>query len=245
MIDLHCHILPNIDDGAKSIDEAISLVALAADQGVSRMVATPHIHLGIYDNNLQSINVAYRVLCEALALTSIDVQVRAAAEVRISPEIMQFIELQQLPFLGCYQQKDVLLLELPSSHIPSGTDKLINWLLAKDVLPMIAHPERNRELQTHPDRIKPFVQSGCLLQLTAASLIGDMGPSPQQLSEYLLKKKLYSIVASDCHSLNRRPPKIALAYDAITTLVDEDYAYLLTNATPYSISNSLFEPSSL
>jgi protein-tyrosine phosphatase len=245
MIDLHCHILPHIDDGAKSIDEAIALVALAAEQGVSRMVATPHIHLGIYDNNLQSINAAYRGLCDALALTNIDIQVRAAAEVRISPEIMLFIEQQQIPFLGYYQQKNVLLLELPSSHIPPGTDKLINWLLAKDVLPMIAHPERNRELQTHPDRIKPFVQSGCLLQLTAASLIGDMGPSAQQLSEYLLRKMLYSIVASDCHSLNRRPPKIALAYDAISTLVDEDYAYLLSNATPYSISSSLFEPSSL
>jgi protein-tyrosine phosphatase len=245
MIDLHCHILPHIDDGAKSIDEAIALVALAAEQGVSRMVATPHIHLGIYDNNLQSINAAYRGLCDALALTNIDIQVRAAAEVRISPEIMLFIEQQQIPFLGYYQQKNVLLLELPSSHIPPGTDKLINWLLAKDVLPMIAHPERNRELQTHPDRIKPFVQSGCLLQLTAASLIGDRGPSAQQLSEYLVRKKLYSIVASDCHSLNRRPPKIALAYDAISTLVDEDYAYLLSNATPYSISSSLFEPSSL
>jgi len=68
MIDLHCHILPNIDDGAKSIDEAIALVALAAEQGVSRMVATPHIHLGIYDNNLQSINAAYHLLCDALEI---------------------------------------------------------------------------------------------------------------------------------------------------------------------------------
>jgi protein-tyrosine phosphatase len=241
MIDLHCHILPNIDDGAKSIDEALSLVKLAAEQGVSRMVATPHIHLGIYDNNLQSINAAYRVLCDSLALTNIDMQVRVAAEVRISPEIMLFIEQQQLPFLGRYQQKDVLLLELPSSHVPPGTDKLISWLLAKNVLPMIAHPERNRELQVHPDRIMPFVKAGCLLQLTAASLTGDMGPVPQQLSEYLLKKKLYSIVASDCHSLNRRPPKIALAYDAISTLVDEDYAYSMTTAIPDSISRSLFE----
>lgn len=240
MIDLHCHILPNIDDGAKSIDEAIGLVRLAAEQGVSRMVATPHIHLGIFDNNLQSINVAYAVLCDALALTNLDVQVRAAAEVRISPEIMLFIEQQQLPFLGRYQQKDVLLLELPSSHIPPGTDKLISWLLAKNVLPMIAHPERNRELQTHPERITPFVQAGCLLQLTAASLIGDMGPASQQLSEHFLKRKLYSIVASDCHSLNRRPPKLALAHDAISALVDEEYAYRLTTSMPRLISNVLF-----
>ncbi|MEO3680731.1 CpsB/CapC family capsule biosynthesis tyrosine phosphatase [Shewanella vesiculosa] len=241
MIDLHCHILPNIDDGAKSIDEALGLIALAVEQGVTRMVATPHIHLGFFDNNLQTILSAYGVLSDALALTDLNIEVCVAAEVRITPEILQFIEQQQLPFLGHHQQKDVLLLELPSSHIPPGTDKLIQWLLAHDVLPMIAHPERNRELQAHPDRIMPFVKAGCLLQLTAASLIGDMGPSPQQLSEYLLKRKLYSIVASDCHSLNRRPPKLALAYDAIRQLVDEDYAYSMTTVMPDSISSSLFE----
>ncbi|MEH6462725.1 MAG: CpsB/CapC family capsule biosynthesis tyrosine phosphatase [Shewanella psychromarinicola] len=240
MIDMHCHILPNIDDGAKSIDEAIGLVTLAVEQGISRMVATPHIHLGIYDNNLQSINAAYGVLCDALALTNLEIQVRAAAEVRISPEIMLFIEQQQLPFLGRYQQKDVLLLELPSSHIPPGTDKLISWLLAKNVLPMIAHPERNRELQTHPERITPFVQAGCLFQLTAASLLGDMGPAPQQLSEYFMQQRIYSIVASDCHSLKRRPPKLALAHDVISALVDEDYAYSMTTLIPHSISCSLF-----
>ncbi|QDE31748.1 MULTISPECIES: tyrosine-protein phosphatase [Shewanella] len=240
MIDLHCHILPNLDDGAKSIDEAIGLVALAVEQGVSRMVATPHIHLGIFNNNLQSINKAYDVLCEALALTSLDVQIRTAAEVRITPEIMLFIEQQQLPFLGRYQQKDVLLLELPSSHIPPGTDKLISWLLERNVLPMIAHPERNRELQSHPERINPFVRSGCLFQLTAASLIGDMGPGPQKLSEFFIKQKLYSIMASDCHSLNRRPPKLMQASNIVTELTSQEYAYALTTLVPDNISNALF-----
>lgn len=244
MIDLHCHILPSIDDGAKSLEEALSLIELAAKQGVSRMVATPHIHLGIFDNNVQTINDAFVKLSAALEPVECNIAVRAAAEVRISPEIMLFIEQKKLPFIGRFEDKDVLLLELPSSHIPPGTDKLISWLLANNVLPMIAHPERNRELQAHPDRITPFIKSGCLLQLTAASLVGDMGPSPQQLSEYYLKQKLYSIVASDCHSLKRRPPKLSLARDTITTLVSDEYAYLLTTETPHIISQSLFEKSS-
>jgi protein-tyrosine phosphatase len=240
MIDLHCHILPNIDDGAKSMDEAIGLVTLAVEQGISRMVATPHIHLGIYDNNLQSINVAYGILCDALALTNLDVQVRVAAEVRISPEIMLFIEQQQLPFLGRYGQKDVLLLELPSSHIPPGTDKLISWLFSNNVLPMIAHPERNRELQTYPERIAPFVQAGCLFQLTAASLLGDLGPAPQRLSEHFIQQRIYSILASDCHSLQRRPPKMAAAQQQIA-LFDEQYAHELTTIMPQEISDALFQ----
>ncbi|MDO6619801.1 MULTISPECIES: CpsB/CapC family capsule biosynthesis tyrosine phosphatase [unclassified Shewanella] len=241
MIDLHCHVLANIDDGAKSVDEALSLMALAQEQGVTRMVATPHIHLGIYDNDINSISAAYKALSQALVSSNIAIELRAAAEVRISPEIVLFVEQHKLPFIGHYQQKDVLLLELPSSHIPAGTDRLISWLLSKNVLPMIAHPERNRELQNHPHRIKPFVQAGCLFQLTAASLIGDFGSAPQQLSEQFLKERFYSIIASDCHSLKRRPPKIAQAKQLVSSLVDEEYAFALTTEMPRTISNSLFQ----
>jgi protein-tyrosine phosphatase len=240
MIDLHCHILPNIDDGAKSVDESLGLISLAIEQGVTRMVATPHIHLGIFDNNLLSISAAFAVLSSALAQANLTVEIRTAAEVRIAPEIMPFIEQQQLPFVGRYEQHHVLLLELPSSHIPPGSDKLVSWLLANNVLPMIAHPERNRELQTHPDRIKPFVQAGCLFQLTAAALLGDMGPAPQQLSEHFIQQRIYSILASDCHSLKRRPPKMAAAKQHIA-LFDEHYAHELTTTMPQKISDALFQ----
>ena len=239
MIDLHCHILPCIDDGAKSVEEALALIALAEQQGVSRMVATPHIHLGIYDNNMQSINTAFATLSHAVSQSNLNVELYAAAEVRITPEITMFIEQKQLPFLGRYQNNDVLLLELPSSHVPQGTDKLIDWLLARNVLPMIAHPERNRELQSHPERINSFIKSGCLLQLTAASLLGDMGSNAQELSEYWIKNRIYSIVASDCHSLKRRPPKMETAKQLISQISDADYANQLSTETPKLISDAL------
>ncbi|WP_445776336.1 tyrosine-protein phosphatase [Shewanella sp.] len=239
MIDLHCHILAGIDDGAKSVDEALALIALAEQQGVSRMVATPHIHLGIFDNNLQTINTAYAVLADAVRQSGLSVELYAAAEVRIAPEIPLFIEQQKLPFLGRYNNHDVLLLELPSSHIPAGTDKLVNWLLARNVLPMIAHPERNRELQSHPERINAFVQAGCLLQLTASSLLGDMGASAKYLSEDWIKQRVYSIVASDCHSIKRRPPKMAEAIQLITELTAVDYAEQIGTVTPKLISDAL------
>ncbi|MGE6567056.1 tyrosine-protein phosphatase [Shewanella vesiculosa] len=240
MIDLHCHILPGIDDGAKSLDEAVALVRLAADQGVSRMVATPHIHLGIFDNNLQTINDAFMHLSAALALTDIEIEVRAAAEVRVSPEIMLFIEQNKLPFIGRFDGKDVLLLELPSSHIPPGTDKLVNWLLTKNVLPMIAHPERNRELQAYPERINWFAQSGCLFQLTAASLLGDMSKGAEVLAQKWVTDKLYTVVASDCHSVLRRPPKLAQAWQRVSELTDIHYANDVTRITPALISSCLF-----
>jgi protein-tyrosine phosphatase len=239
MIDLHCHILAGIDDGAKSLDEALALITLAEQQGVSRMVATPHIHLGIYDNNLQSINTAFEILSNEVNKSDLTVELYAAAEVRIAPEITLFIEQQQLPFLGRFDNHDVLLLELPSSHVPAGTDKLVSWLFAHNVIPMIAHPERNRELQSHPERINPFVQAGCLFQLTASSLIGDMGESAQLLSEYWIKQRIYSIVASDCHSIKRRPPKMSLAVQLIEQLTDDKYAHQLSTLTPKLISDAL------
>jgi protein-tyrosine phosphatase len=240
VFDLHCHILPGIDDGAKSVDEALALITLAEQQGITHMVATPHIHLGIFDNSIATITEAFDSLQQQLALTNIKLQVRAAAEVRICPEIMWFIEHKQLPFLGRYQDMDVLLLELPSSHIPPGTDKLISWLLSKNVMPMIAHPERNRELQAYPERIKLFDQSGCLFQLTAASLLGDMNPAAQLVAEQWVTEKRYTVVASDCHSLLRRPPKLAQAWQRVSELTDIDYANNVTRIMPALISSCLF-----
>ncbi|MCL1143243.1 tyrosine-protein phosphatase [Shewanella gaetbuli] len=240
MIDLHCHILPNIDDGAKSIDEALTLIELAQQQGVTRMVATPHIHLGIFDNDLAKITAAYQLLQANLPADN-KVDIRAAAEVRICPEIMMLAEQGKLPFIGQYDNKNVLLLELPSSHILPGTDKLINWLKQQDIICMIAHPERNRELQAHPDRINPFVKQGCLFQLTAASLLGDMGEKPLALSQQWISQQLYSIIASDCHSIKRRPPKLQQAFDITEQRVNSEYAEKLLYSTPKRISDALFE----
>ncbi len=240
MIDLHCHILPGIDDGAKSIDESIALLQLAAEQGITHVVATPHIHLGIFDNTLASINAAFELLVNDTRFSQLNLALNTAAEVRICPEIIPFIENSQIPFLGKYQDKDVLLLELPSSHIPPGADKLVRWLVARNIIPMIAHPERNRELQTHPERIQMFQRLGCLFQLTASSLLGDMGNKALQLSEDWIKQRLYTIVASDCHSIKRRPPKLAMARERVIELTNIDYATDLVVNTPKIISDSLF-----
>ncbi|WP_434938283.1 tyrosine-protein phosphatase [Shewanella sp. HL-SH8] len=240
MFDLHCHILPGIDDGAKSIDEALALLELAEQQGITHMVATPHIHLGVFDNNISTITAAFELLQQEYALRGGKVNIRAAAEVRICPEIMFFIERQQLPFIGKFADKDVLLLELPSSHITPGTDKLISWLLSKNVLPMIAHPERNRELQAHPERIELFARLGCLFQLTGASLLGDMSDAAKSLAEKWIIEKRYTIVASDCHSVNRRPPKLAQAWQRVCELTDKQYADDVTRNTPALISACLF-----
>lgn len=175
MYDLHNHLLPGIDDGAQNIESALELAQIAVKDGITHMVCTPHIHLGRYNNTLDSIKNAFSTLLSGLKNQNIPLNIAYAAEVRIGPEILQLAMQKQLPFIGRYEDKDVLLLEFPTNNIPLGTDKLINWLLKQNITPMIAHPERNTVFQDHPERLSNLLKQGCLTQVTGASFLGNFG----------------------------------------------------------------------
>ncbi|MDX3774067.1 hypothetical protein QE250_08090 [Chromatiaceae bacterium AAb-1] len=240
MFDLHNHILPGIDDGARETSDSLALLQLAHEQGITHVLATPHIHPGRYDNTPQLIRQKLQALQQQLAETALPVKLAAAAEIRICPEILPMAQQQLLPFIGRYQHYNVVLLELPHSHIPAGTDKLISWLLRHNILPMIAHPERNRELQASPQKIVPFISAGCLFQLTAAAITGEMGEKPQLLATTWLDQKLFYIVASDAHSVQRRPPRMAQAYQIVRQSAGEEYAEQLFNLNPGQLSQPVF-----
>lgn len=239
MIDLHSHILPAIDDGAADAIETLALLKLAVADGITRMVATPHINPGYFDNTQGTINQA---LAEARALISahnLPIEVAAAAEVRLTDHLLPAIEQNQIPFLGRWQGQQVLLLELPHSHVPAGTDLLLKWLAKRDIIAMIAHPERNRDVQANPSVLAPLRRVGCLFQLTGSSLLGDLGDRHQQCAEYFVEQRLFDIVATDCHNLQRRPPKLAAAVARLAVLAGEDYAMSLSQQMPAQISDSL------
>ncbi len=239
MIDLHSHILPGIDDGAVDAGETLALLRLAAADGIRRMVATPHINPGYFDNDRATINAALAVARALVQQHQIPVELAAAAEVRLTDQLMSAIELQQLPFLGQWQGQQVLLLELPHSHVPAGTDKLLKWLGKKQIIAMIAHPERNREIQSNPQLLQRLQSAGCLFQLTASSLLGDLGDRHQQCAEQLVRQRLYQVMASDCHNLQRRPPKLQQARQQLALLTDEHYADALVLEHPALITTSL------
>lgn len=241
MIDMHCHILPGIDDGAKDMAESLSLVQLAVEQGVKRIVATPHIQLGRYDNTLGIIEAKLFQLRTALSYLNLDVEVSAGAEIRICPEIMLLVQQNQLPFIGSYEGDNVMLMELPHSHVPPGTDKLINWLMKNGVRPMIAHPERNREFQANPKKIEPFIRQGCLFQLTASVLTGDMGDTSLSLAKKWLLNDVFTIIATDSHSVKRRPPRLLGAFQEASRLLGEEKAIDLVSHTPRLISEVKFK----
>jgi protein-tyrosine phosphatase len=240
MYDLHCHLLPGIDDGARDMQEAIALLQIAEQEGISHMVITPHINPGHFDNTFSSIQQALAGLQAASQAAGLTIRLAAAAEVRLSAEILRWEEQGVLPFVGRYQGYKVLLLEFPHSHIPAGSDKLVKWLFSQHILPMIAHPERNREIQHDPAKLAPFIRLDCLFQLTASSVLGDMGERSTALSVQLLKQKLFHVMATDSHNLLRRPPKLKQAALYVSELISDDYAEQLVLHLPKQISEVLF-----
>jgi protein-tyrosine phosphatase len=221
MIDLHSHLLPGIDDGARSMDEALQLARVAVADGITHMTLTPHIHPGRYENNSVAIEPVFKAFKQALADASIPLSVAMSGEVRLSAEVLMLVAQQQIPFLGHWQGKQVMLLELPHSHIPPGSDKLVRWLLDRNILPMIAHPERNKDIMRDLDSIAPFVEMGCLFQVTAMSMAGRFGiPSAQRAME-MLEKNWITVLATDAHNLEHRPPVLSEGYAAAKAVVGE------------------------
>ncbi len=240
MYDLHNHLLPGIDDGSPDINTSIKLAKIAEEDGISHLICTPHIHPGRYENNLQTIQKSLDLFRHAMSVNNINLQVAAAAEVRIGPEILQGIQNKTLPFLGKWENRDVLLLEFPSNSIPVGSDKLIKWLLEKNVVPMIAHPERNQVFQKHPEQLNKFITLGCLIQVTAGALIGNFGYIAKQTAENLLIQNLITVIATDAHNINYRPPNLSECFNQVTQLTNKKTAEDIFINTPKTICKYKF-----
>lgn len=240
MIDLHCHLLPGIDDGAPDLATALAMARLAVDSGTTHMVCTPHLHAGRYENTAASIAASLAGFRRALQDAQIPLQVSGAAEVRFDMEIMMRLPAGQIPFVGRWQDKDVMLLEFPHGEIPFGAERLTQWLLQRNVLPMIAHPERNKGVMRMPSQLKPFIQQGCLLQVTAGALVGRFGERAQELAEQLLQEDVVTVIASDAHNLQHRPPLLAEGRERAAALVGDAAAEALVLTRPATITAHRF-----
>jgi protein-tyrosine phosphatase len=235
MFDIHCHLLPGIDDGPKDMTAALDLARQAVANGVTHSLVTPHIHHGRWENSIAGIASALSQFESALQEANIPLALGMAGEVRIGPEILTMLGANEIPFLGRWQDKKVMLLEMPHSHILPGTDKIIAWLLKHDVLPMIAHPERNKDVMRRLDKLDPLIELGCLFQVTAGSVTGQFGDVAQERAEQLLSMGVVTVLASDAHHLERRPVNLKQGRDAAAQIIGEAEADKLVNANPQKI----------
>jgi protein-tyrosine phosphatase len=232
VIDLHCHYLPGIDDGAQTLADSLDLARAAVAAGIHTAVMTPHVHPGRYENSAPTIRKLSAAFQRVLEHQDIPLQIRAGGEVRISSDIIAMVEHDEVPFIGELAGYRIMLLEFPHSHLLIGADKLIKWLLARHIRPLIAHPERNKEVMRNVEKIAPFVQMGCMLQLTGASIIGQFGKGAHQTALAIIERGWATVVATDAHNLQHRPPNLDLAYAALVEIGGEALARELTTTTP-------------
>ena len=241
MIDLHCHLLPGIDDGPATPRETLRLCRLAVADGITHAITTPHIHPGRWHNTKATIAKDCRKLQRALAKRNIPLQVGYAAEVRLTDEIMQQVENDEIPFYGKVDGYHIMLLEFPHGQIIPGSDKLVRWLLQRRIRPLIAHPERNKQVMKDPTQLTPFIKAGCWLQLTAGSVTGNFGERAQTVARQLLDEDVVAVLASDGHNSGARRPALAEAFEYIAEHYGESRAKRLMLHNPATIAASQFQ----
>lgn len=233
MIDIHSHILPGVDDGVQTLEDALEMLRIAVESGVKTQVLTPHIQPGRFDNTKDYLLRRFQDFLEAVRAARIDIELRLAAEVHVCPQIMGMVASDTLPWLGTYQGMKTFLLEFPQSKPPAGSVNLVRWLVNRKVLPIIVHPERCREWQEHPERLEQLVEFGCPLQITASSLLGGFGRGARDAAlRFLTESQAPIAVASDCHNLAYRPPDIDQGYAWLNDKFGGASSTRLTGETP-------------
>jgi protein-tyrosine phosphatase len=235
MIDLHCHLLPAVDDGARTLGDALALARAAVASGITGAVVTPHVYPGVWDNDESIIGPVLQRLREALAAEGIGLQLVLGAEIRLHPDTLPLVGERRLPMLGRFEDSDVALIEFPDGAIPPGALQACESLVAQGVRPMLAHPERNKAVMRDPSRVVAFLDAGCLVQVTAASVIGEFGEPALAAAHELLARGMVTVVATDAHNLHARPPRLREARDALGRLYGQGVAHRLVDETPRRI----------
>jgi protein-tyrosine phosphatase len=240
MIDIHTHILPGLDDGAHSWEEAMAMAQGAAKDGIAAVVATPHIY---EDSGItpEEIREKARKLQDMLDSQEINLHVFPGAEVHLAVDLPDRIRdgrLQTLANAGRY-----LLVEFPFGLLPVYTDEVLFELQASGVIPIIAHPERNESVQKDPNLLHGMIRKGMLAQLTGGSLRGNFGSKVEYTAKLLLKHSLVQILASDGHRADRRRILLSKASGVVADLAGIETAQAMTILNPRKITQGIvFDP---
>ena len=229
MVDIHCHILPGIDDGSDTWNTTAKMCQMAVRDGITHIVATPHCdgHYEYDRAHLTDMLATLSEVAEARLTFSI------GCDFHMSPGNIEAAMNDPRQFaIGDTQY---MMVEFDHHSIPQNAGDLLMQLLSRGMVPVITHPERNGFLMQHLDTVQKFVEMGCLSQITANALTGFWGPKSQKAAEKLLQKHLVHVVASDAHDLHLRPPVLSEARAKVVELTGEDVAEALFTTNPTAV----------
>lgn len=229
-VDLHCHMLPGIDDGSKSLDQSIAMAEMAVADGIGTMVLTPHHLNGIYINFSDFIRDQVDNLRRELRIRGIELELLPGSELHLVPELPE--QLAAGRALTIADRGRAALVELPVHTVPVGSTQVLGQLLDMGIQPVIAHPERNSGLRRHPEQLTEWVDMGCLAQVTAQSCTGRFGREVRRAAREMIQSGVIHIMASDAHRDKRRIPELSMGHNQVSKWVGPAAARLMTETCP-------------
>lgn len=202
MIDVHCHLLPGIDDGSENWTISLQMARDAVADGITHALMTPHHMNGRFINHAADVIALTNQFQAKLDKNNIPLTVFPSQEIRINGSLLSLLDHHDI--LTTDEQGQYILIEFPSHEIPTFTNKVLFQLQERDFTPIIVHPERNTELMKHPELLFNMINNGAYSQVTASSYVGTFGKAVQKFSEDIMESGLAQIIASDAHHLPGR-----------------------------------------
>ncbi|HEY0222622.1 MAG TPA: CpsB/CapC family capsule biosynthesis tyrosine phosphatase [Lactovum miscens] len=221
MIDIHCHILPEIDDGAKTVEDTLTMLKVAIEEGITVITATPH-HNPKYKNERSLILQKVQEVEQIIKENNLPIQVLPGQEVRVYGEVIADFKDNKL--LTAADNSRFMLIEFPSDHVPGYASHLFYQMQSNGLQPILVHPERNSAIIENPNILYDLVNQGVLSQITASSVTGYFGRKIQKLTYQIIQNNLTHFIASDAHNMASRSFKMKEALK----IVEDEFGFELS-----------------
>ena len=232
MIDIHHHLLWDLDDGASSLEISLAMARVAAEDGITHVVCSPHANMHYaYDSDVVAAKIDE--LQRLLDKEQIVLKLGRGCDFHMSYENIQ--EAKADPTRYSINGHGYLLVELPDYSLPRGMTEILYELRLAGLTPILTHPERNPTLQADEARMLDWLRGGLLVQVTAGSVLGHMGKKAERMSHQLLANRWVHFLATDAHNTTSRPPRMHAAFDLVAQRYGSDYAHLLCVSNPLAV----------
>lgn len=232
MIDLHSHILPNVDDGSKDMNMSIEMIKEAIKCGTKKIVATPHYAKGYYTNEYNKIKEIFPEFKDKIE-KELDVEIYHGQEVYFTENILEEFKMGNI---GTINDSRYMLVEFPPMDFKVESLDYLYELQIRDIVPVVAHPERYRAVMKNPEILNEFIEAGCLFQLNGTSLHGAFGKESQKASRILLNSGVYNFIGSDAHRSDKRTMNLTESIE-IVKKSNKNYLDLMRESSELLLEN--------
>ena len=226
MVDLHCHILPGLDDGPGKMEESLEMAETAIADGITHVVATPH-YCESYWFDFAAVRRGRDELQNRIGSR---LKIATGCDFHLNPENLASLRKEPRPY--CINQRDYLLVEFNEVSIPPAMDQILHEMQLSGLRLIVTHPERNAILRSHPQRLREWVRRGCFVQVTGGALTGGFGLTAQHMALKWIGEGMVHFVASDAHNNRIRPLRLRPAYEQVADQFGEEKARALLQENP-------------